>query len=61
MPDSGLNQRCVIGENFDPAAAKSIHFSLTHPCWLVEHNPWEGVLRTIWPSRLLSLSKWRMW
>ena len=39
-----LNQHCVIGENFDPAAMKSIHFSLIHPCWLVEHNPWKGVL-----------------
>ena len=61
MLDSRLNQHCVIGENFDPAAAKSIRFSLTHSCWLVERNPWEGNLRMIWPSRYLSLSKWRMW
>lgn len=59
--NSRLNQHCVIGENFDPAAAKSICFSLHHPCWLVEHNLWDGVPCTIWPSRYLSLSRWRIW
>ena len=50
MLDSRLNQHCVIGENFDRAAMKSIRFSLIHPCWLAEHNPWKGVLCMVWPS-----------